>query len=181
MRVFISFAPFIAFAVLLNFMSIVGACAIAAAIALVAVLRDYRGGRSIKIMEAGSLVLYGGLAIATGLLGFDGPLWAIWEVNNAGLLLIALGSLAIGLPFTLQYAREEVAPELWGNPVFLSVNRRITAAWAAAFAVMLVAQLPEVPSTAGTVVTILALVAAWKFTKWYPPHVRQARMSAPAE
>ncbi len=96
---------------------------------------------------------------------------------------IVLGSLAIRLPFTLQYARERVAPEFWDNPVFRSVNARITAAWAGAFAVMLLAKLavatiPGMPGWFGGTASILASIAAIRFTTWYPAHVRQARIVA---
>ena len=55
---------------------------------------------------------------------------------DGGLLVIVLVSLAIGMPFTLQYARESVPKEFWTVPLFITTNQRITAAWAAAFAVM---------------------------------------------
>ena len=53
-----------------------------------------------------------------------------------------LGSIFAGRPFTLQYAKERVAPEVAGLPAF-------TAA-------------------AGTVVILAALAAAAWFTAWLP-------------
>ena len=38
-----------------------------------------------------------------------------------------------------QYARERVPKEYWASPLFLATNQRITGVWAAAFAVMTIA------------------------------------------
>jgi tryptophan-rich sensory protein len=96
---------------------------------------------------------------------------------DAGLLVIVLVSMAVGRPFTLQYAREQVAPEFWHRPDFIRTNYVITAVWALAFAVMVIAELallyvPDLPPRAGVIVIVLALVGAVKFTGWYPERVR---------
>lgn len=185
MRVLLSFAPFIAFALLAQASSLMAACLVAACIGFAMLLRDsLLRGRSIKILEAGSVLLYAGLALATALhAGWS--MWAVWVINDAALLLIALASLAIGVPFTIQYARERVSPDLWDHPIFLAVNARITAAWACAFAVMLASKLavvvlPGTPGWAGIAASSLASIAALRFTNWYPAHVHQTRMAAQA-
>ena len=81
--------------------------------------------------------------------------------------------MAVGRPFTLQYAREQVAPELWDSPGFLRVNHVITGVWALAFAATVIAELallylPGFPPRIGIFVVVLALVGAVKFTRWYP-------------
>jgi hypothetical protein len=48
---------------------------------------------------------------------------------NVTLTAIAWGSLLTSTPFTIQYAREQVAPELWHSPAFLRVNQYIIAVW----------------------------------------------------
>ncbi|MEI9864304.1 MAG: hypothetical protein WDN00_07060 [Limisphaerales bacterium] len=55
--------------------------------------------------------------------------------------MIVLISMAIRCPFTLQYAREGTPETLWREPEFIRVNYVITAVWAAAFAVMVAADL----------------------------------------
>ena len=85
--------------------------------------------------------------------------------------------MAVGRPFTLQYARERVAPELWSSPGFVRANYAITAAWALAFLVMVAAELallyiPGMPRRVGVVAIVLALVGAVRFTSWYPERVR---------
>jgi hypothetical protein len=55
--------------------------------------------------------------------------------------MLAFGSLAIGRPFTEAYARETTNPRLWDDPAFeahfMRVNRLLTLAWGAAFALAL--------------------------------------------
>ena len=103
-----------------------------------------------KILEIGSVVLFG-LLVAYTLLA--APRWTVATVRLAvdgGLLTIVLVSLGIGRPFTLQYARERVPEPIWALPVFFTTNRRITVVWAVAFAVHVAADaaaeyVPAVP------------------------------------
>ena len=97
---------------------------------------------------------------------------------DAGLLAIVIVSLAIGRPFTLQYARERVAQQYWHTPFFLSINRRITWAWAGAFAALVTAHavavfMPVVPWWLDIVVTIFELAAVLRFSAWYPEYARK--------
>lgn len=97
---------------------------------------------------------------------------------DAGLLLVVLVSIAIRQPFTIQYAREQVAPDLWDKPEFIRVNYMITGAWASAFAVMVAADLlllyaPRLPSITGIAATVAALFGAARFTSWYPKRGRR--------
>lgn len=62
---------------------------------------------------AGSVLLFGALALVAAVLH---PRWSvswIWVIVDAGLLLIALVSLVLRHPLTLQYARERVSHDLW--------------------------------------------------------------------
>jgi energy-coupling factor transporter transmembrane protein EcfT len=77
----------------------------------------------------------------------------------------------------LQYAREQVAPAVWSSAQFARTNYIITAVWALAFLVMVMAELallyvPAWPHSIGVTAIILALVGAMKFSGWYPEHVR---------
>ena len=81
--------------------------------------------------------------------------------------------MALRRPFTLQYAREGTPKETWTTPEFIRVNYVITAVWAAAFAVMVAADLamlymPNVPMRVGIWITIAAIYGAFKFAAWYP-------------
>jgi intracellular septation protein A len=178
MNILLSFGPFILFAVLMRFGDVLFALIAAAALAALLILRERRRGRSIKILEAGTVLLFGSLAIFTAITHYD---WTIFEARLAvdlGLLVIVVGSLIVRRPFTLQFAREEVPRDYWANPQFIAVNYKITAAWALAFVVLvltdvLMAYFPAIPLGAGIAVAVLALAAAIWFTRWYPRRVRK--------
>ena len=98
-------------------------------------------------------------------------------MKKIALLLIVLASMVVRRPFTLQYAREQVAPEFWSSPEFTRTNYIITAVWMLAFFVMVMAELallyiPGLPRQIGVIAIILALVGAVKFTGWYPEHAK---------
>ncbi|GEL44719.1 hypothetical protein MEX01_53100 [Methylorubrum extorquens] len=169
MSLLTSFAPFLAFAVLIHLGFMEAALWAGAAAAAGLLLRDRMLGRSIKIFEVGTLVLFAALAIYTQASGRAWTIPFIRLVVDEGLFLIVLASLAFGEPFTLQYARETTPPEFWGSPKFLSVNRTITLVWAGAFAVLVLADLamvyvPAIPRRLDILATVLALVGAYIFT-----------------
>ena len=88
-------------------------------------------------------------------------------------------SLAIGRPFTLQYARERVPEPIWALPVFYTTNRLITAVWAGAFAVLVAADalaeyVAAVPIWVDVVGSVAAFAAAVWFSRWYPAAVQPA-------
>jgi hypothetical protein len=180
MSILLAFAPFIAFAALDRISGPIEALAAGAAVSGVLILRDLIGARSsVKILEAGTFVLFAALTLYTGLTGASWSVVGVRLCVDAGLLLIVLGSMVMGRPFTLQYAREQVPPNIQVQPAFFRTNYVITSAWALAFGVMVMAELallavPTMPHRAGIAAIILALVAAVKFTKWYPEHCRQA-------
>jgi hypothetical protein len=145
------------------------------------IARDWMSrNRSVKILEIGTMVLFGGLA-AYALL--TGATWSVVGVRlrvDAGLLLIVLVSIAFRTPFTVQYAREKVGQELWSSSEFIRTNYVITAVWAAAFGVMVIADLimlymPNVPLRVGIWTTIVAIIGAARFTGWYPERGAKAR------
>jgi hypothetical protein len=102
---------------------------------------------------------------------------------DAGLLAIVLVSLAIGRPFTLQYAREQVPEQFWATPRFMAVNRAISSVWGGCFAVMVLADVaaeyaPAIPIWVDVAASVAAFVGALWFTRWYPARVRQQVKSA---
>lgn len=177
MNILFAFAPFIVFAVLERLASPTTALAAAAAVSLLIILRDLLiRHRPAKVLEIGSLVLFGCLAVYSGITDAQ---WSIVTVRlcvDAGLLLLVVFSLSIRKPFTLQYAREGASTENWIQPAFIKANYVITAVWAIAFAVMVGADLvllylPALPVKVGVGVTIVALVAAIRFTSRYPTYL----------
>ena len=183
MSILLGLSPFIVFFVLMRLVSpvagLVGALVASALLCLAMWLR----GASVKILEAGSLVLFALLAIYTLVAA---PTWTVATVRlavDAGLLGIVLVSLAIGRPFTIQYAREQVPEQFWASPIFTSVNRAITWVWAAAFAVMVAADaaaewVSAIPIWVDVVASIAAFLAAVWWSRWYPAKVRRAVAAA---
>lgn len=178
MNILLAFAPFLAFAVLDRLVDATTGLLAGAAVAIALLARDALSrNKKVKVLEIGTAILFGGLAVYTLLAK---PAWSIIGVRlcvDVGLLVVVLVSMAVRQPFTLQYAREGVAKELWDTAEFIRVNYVITAVWAAAFAVMVVADLimlylPNVPMKVGIWVTIAALYGAIKFTSWYPDRKR---------
>ena len=101
--------------------------------------------------------------------------WSDFSIRLAidiGMLAIALASIAVRLPFTLQYAREQVDVQTVAEPEFLRVNYILSWAWVAAMVLMLIADImmiyfPALPLWTGLVAIYLARNAAVYFTKWY--------------
>lgn len=145
-----------------------------AAISAALVLRDIiTPNRSPKLLEIGTVVLFGALAIYAVLGGRTGTVFHVRLIVDSGLLLIVLISLAVGQPYTLQYARESVSRNLWSSPSFLKTHDVITSVWALAFfalilADVLLAYVPSVPPRVGILIIIAALYGAFKFTVRYP-------------
>jgi len=110
MAFLLAFAPFVVFAAVLRTVSVEAGLLAAALTALLAGGRELLRGRPPKVLELGALVLFGGLALATRIAGISRTIAGARLVVDSGLLAIALSSLAIGRPFTLQIAREQVAP-----------------------------------------------------------------------
>ena len=170
MNLLLSFAPFLVFAVLIHLGYVEVALWAGAVVAGVLLLRDRLVLiRSFKILEVGTLALFAALALYTRATGQAWTIPAVRLVVDTGLLLIVLASRAAGRPFTLQYAREGAPREIWDNPRFLAINRSISFVWAAAFAVLMLADaamvyVPEIPRRLDIIATVIALVFAYKYT-----------------
>ncbi len=184
MTLLLTLAPFIVFFVLMRLGSPLAGLSGAFAVSVVLGIRQWWRGETVKVLEVGSLILFGLLVLHT--LVFR-PEWTVATVRLAvdgGLFVIVVVSLLINQPFTLQYARESVPQEFWSSPLFLATNRLITAAWAGAFAVMTLADaaahyVEAIPLWVEIAATITAFAAAVWFTQWYPARVRR-RMAAGA-
>lgn len=181
MGILIAFAPFIVFAVIDRLVDSSSGLIAGAATSAILIARDFAShGRSAKILEIGTFVLFTALAIYAYVAQ---PAWSVIGVRllvDTGLLLIVLISMMIGKPFTLQYARETVDAQYWDRPEFIHTNYVITAAWALAFAVMVLAELallylPGMSHRFGVAVIVVALIAAVKFTGWYPERVKRTQ------
>jgi hypothetical protein len=183
MTIFLILAPYGAFATLMLVTSAAASLFTSAAICLMVMAYDATRGRSIKMLGAGSVVLF--LALGTYITLVDASLSssAVKLSVDAGVLAISLASLAIRQPFTLQYAREAVDTETAKLPGFLKANYVITWAWSFAFLLMVMANalmiyVPGLPLWSGIAIAFAARNTAVYFTKWYPQY-RRAKFGAP--
>lgn len=158
------------------------ALALAVSVALFVTARLLYRGISIKILEVADILFFALLAGA-GAAASPGTLrWLetyAGEMSNLALVVIAFGSMAVRVPFTMQYARERVGPEYWKSPEFLQANQVITGIWGAAFLVAAIAGgfgdlVLHNPNNIWTawIIQIAAIVTALSFTEWYPQVVR---------
>lgn len=178
MRIFLILAPYAAFALLMAVTSTASSLFAAAAICLAIIAFDILRGRSIKLMGAGSALIFAGLGCYQ-IFGGD-PLgnMAVKIAVDSGLFAIGLFSLAIGKPFTLQYAREMTDPEIARLPGFVTANTIITWVWVFAFLLMVSANLlllnwPNLPLWSGLVIAFAIRNPAIYFSKWYPSYHRR--------
>ena len=178
MQILTAFALFLVFAVLDRLFGSEAGLIAGAIVALLLLLRDlFIVKHAPKILDVGTTILFCGLSLYSLVAK---PEWSVISVRlcvDSGLLLIVLISLLVGRPFTLQYAREHVAPAFWDSSDFRKTNFVISGAWAVAFAVMVLTELvllysPNAPRRAGVLMIVLAVVGAIKFTGWYTERAR---------
>jgi hypothetical protein len=175
MAFFITMSPFVIYASLLSLTSASISLFAGATVSLALVGYDLWRGRSVKLLAAGTVVTFSALG---GYLLMIESEWSDFSVRlaiNLCILAIVLVSIAIKLPFTIQYAREQVEPEVTREPGFLRVNYILTWAWVGAIVLMLIADIlmltiPSAPLWVGLGITFAVRNAAVYFTKWYPDH-----------
>ncbi len=184
MTVFLTLAPFGTFASLMMLTSVQISLAAAAVVAFGVFGWDLARGRSVKMLAVGALILFTGLLAHHQVADNALSATAVRIVVDCGILAIALTSLAIRFPFTLQYAREAVEPEIRDQPQFIRTNYILTWVWSGAMVLMLIADivaiyLPSVPLWTCAAIAFTARNSASLFTQWYPKRVR-AQIAASA-
>ncbi|MEE1753411.1 hypothetical protein [Streptomyces sp. SP18CS02] len=188
----VGMSPWIAFSVLAGpgRFEIAVVVSLALAVALLVGGRAVRRGSSVKLLEVADVVFFAAMAIV-GIVASEGTYrWLetyAGELSNIALVLIAFGSMAVRMPFTLPYARERADRKHGKSPEFLRANYVITGAWGVAFLVAAIAggfgDLVLRNSNnlwTGWIIQIVAIIAALRFTEWYPQVVR-ARLAGEPE
>ncbi|WP_433249893.1 hypothetical protein ACQPYK_03220 [Streptosporangium sp. CA-135522] len=179
-----SFVPWIAFAIVNGIDVRHGALTglVLAAVLIALSLRQGAGWDEL-VIELSGLVFFGVLALVT--LAVPNALLEEYAtaLSLGWLAVTAWGSLAVRRPFTLGLARRVTPREVWENPLFLRVNRVITAVWASAFtltAVTLVVLALTAPDNqiASVAVQIAGFAVPALFTARYPRTV--ARRPTPS-
>src|ERR1700742_3801603 len=169
MMIILVLAPFGVFATLMLVTSATVSLFAGAGVAAATIAYDVARGGSIKMIAVGSLLLFAALG---GYIAFVDSSWSSPAVRlavDSGVLAIALLSIAIRFPFTLQYAREMVDSETRKLPGFIQANYVITWVWTAAFLLMVLSNilmiyLPGLPLWAGLAIALAARNSAAFFT-----------------
>jgi hypothetical protein len=104
---------------------------------------------------------------------------------DIGIFLIALTSILIRRPFTLQYAREAVDSGIAQLPAFIRANYIITWAWTGSMLLMMIGNVamiyvPGLPLWSSLLVAFAARNSAVYFTKWYPEYTKAKYATPPA-
>lgn len=177
----VGFAPWIVMSVITGPGRFELAAAVALALSLATIVAGLLVGMRPKLLDVVGIVFFGALIVAGLVVDADGLEWLeLWagELSNIAIALVALFSIVFRAPFTIQYARESTPREYWDSPLFLKINYTITWVWTAAFVIMAIAgwigdgPLDEPNNVwTGWVIQIGAIIAAVKFTAWYPDHV----------
>jgi carotenoid cleavage dioxygenase len=91
-------------------------------------------------------------------------------ISNALLAVVTWGSILFGVPFTIQYAKQQVPPSKWKNPIFIYINQVLSIAWGITFTLSALSYyanssiiyrlLQEVP-------LIITILLTLYFPKWY--------------
>lgn len=184
MAIFLILAPYGAFAFLMLVTSAMLSVFAASAICLATVAIDVARGRSVKILAAGSALIFAAIGLYLALIDPALGTLGVKLSVDVGIFIIALGSMLLRHPFTLQYALEAVPAETAAMPGFLRANYIITGAWTAAALLMAAANLvllyvPGLPLWSSLAVAFAARNSAIYFTKWYPEY-RQIKYGTPA-
>jgi hypothetical protein len=182
MTIFLILAPYGVYTFLMFMTSATVSVFAGAAICVATIAIDVARGRSVKILAAGSAILFAGIGLFLALHPTLSALGVRLSVD-VGIFVISLGSMLARRPFTLQYAIESVPAETAAMPGFLTANYIITAAWTIAALLMMAANIvllyfPGLPVWSGLAVAFAARNSAIYFTKWYPEY-RQIKYGAP--
>lgn len=175
MTIFLILAPYGAFAFLMLVTSATVSLLASAVICLAVIALDVVRGRSIKLLGAGSAVVFAGLGGYVVLLDPALSVAAVKLAVDAGIFLISAISMLIRYPFTQQYALEAVPAETAAMPGFVRSSYIITGAWTAALLLMMIGNVamlyvPGLPIWSSLVIAFAARNSAVYFTKWYPEY-----------
>ena len=183
MTIFLILAPYAVFALLMLVSSAAVGLFSAAAICLAVIAFDGVRGRAVKILGAGSVVVFTSVGAYVSLVDPGLSISGVKFAVDTGIFLVTLLSIAIRIPFTLQYAREMVDAETAVLQGFIRASYTITWAWAGAMALMMLGNVaiiyvPGLPLWSSLLVAFAARNSAIYFTKWYPEH-RKAKYGIP--
>ena len=185
MTIFLILAPYGAFAFLMLVTSASVSLFASAAICLSVIAFDVARGHQIKILGAGSVIVFSTVGFYLTLVEPGLGNLAVKLAVDIGIFLISLMSIVIRRPFTLQYAREVVDAETAVLPGFVRANYIISWAWTGAALLMMIGNVamiyvPGLPLWSSLLIAFAARNSAVYFTKWYPEYTKARYATPPA-
>lgn len=185
MTIFLILAPYGAFAALMLVSTATVSLFGSAAICLMVIGYDVLRGRSIKILGAGSVIVFAAIGFYLTLIDPGLSNSAVKFAVDTGIFLISLTSIVIRRPFAGQYALEVVDAQTAQQPGFIKANYIITWAWTGAVLLMMIGNVamiyvPDLPLWSGLLIAFAARNSAVYFTKWYPEYRKTKYGAAPA-
>lgn len=177
-KALLGFAPFLAFLLVERLFGAVPGLAAGLTVSLALLAWDLaRPPRTLNLLEAGSAVMFGALTLVA--LATTRP-WDVWEVRlyvDVGLALVVGLSVLLRRPFTMQAGRAMVTAEEARSPAFLRHNAVLSGIWGLAFTALAaidgyMVMAPDAPDRRGIILTIVALVAAARFTRSFVKRIR---------
>jgi len=177
MLFFVVMSPFMTFTALACVATLTDSLMAAALVSLAINVVDHLRGRAPKAIGLVTTAVMSALAIYFVLAETEWSRTQIGMTFDVCIFAMALISIALRAPFTLQYARETTDAETQAEPAFVRVNYVLTAVWAAAMALMMAVDVlaiyvPSIPLWAGFALTFVLRGGAVQFTKWYPHRFR---------
>jgi intracellular septation protein A len=177
-KAFLGFVPWIIFWVVCGPSTWEYAAGGALLAAVILLIPSRERGR-IKLLDVVSVLFFAALTAAGLVLDRSQLRWLedySQAISSGVLAVVVLGSLAF-VPFTEQYAREQVPQRLWSTAAFKQINRTLTLVWGLAFAACGVLGVLAQHDRGGSawlnwVIPILLVVGAFKFTAWYPDRAK---------
>jgi hypothetical protein len=181
MNLIVGFAPFILFTILSRLSVDLGLW-VAFAGAFVVTIRDFVESPSLRLLDAGSFLLFALLALGRGFLDPTLSLAAVRFIAALSLLLLLGLPLAFKRPFSVDYARLDPREADWPPALFLRVNYLVSGVWTAAFGVMAIADGAvafdaDLPLYASIAASVLVLAGAVTFTLRYPTYAAKKAAS----
>lgn len=152
--------------------------------AFVVSIRDFVQEPVLRLLDMGSLVLFGVVALYAGFIHPAITIQLTRFLVDAGFFVLALASILFRNPLTLQYAREQVQSEVWKSRTFLLTNYGLTALWMVSFAIMAAVDgfadmhknLPATVDAAfSLIVTVAMMVVTGRYPYWLRGHAERLR------
>ncbi|HEX4208776.1 MAG TPA: hypothetical protein VHY56_00165 [Candidatus Binataceae bacterium] len=167
----IAWLVYIALAVMRHWLWALLAGAILSAV-IVAI--EYRH-RAVKIPDATSLSYFALMLAVSAAIG-------TWLINGYNVMIVWAmfgivfwATIAIGFPFTLQFAREQTPPAVWHEPIFIRTNYQISLLWAIIATVNAILgfamHFSPHPLIVGVILPTLLMVFGFVAGAWYGKHV----------